>query len=71
MKHVLFVLAQLLRLLHDEFAATHPAEEIRNCADQQLSRYADAPIRSFVMTLAHRETRACLREGRCGTPAAA
>jgi arsenate reductase len=60
-------LAQLLRLLDDEFAETHPAEEIRACADQQLSQYADAPIRSFVMTLAHRDTRACLREGRCGS----
>ncbi len=29
------------------------------------------PVRSFVMTIAHKNTRACLREGRCGTPAAA
>lgn len=60
-------LAQLLRLLDDEFAISHPASEIRSCADQELARYADAPVRSFVMTLAHRDTRDCLRQGRCGT----
>ena len=64
-------LAQLLRLLSDEFSETHPAEEIRSCADRELLQYADAPVRSFVMTIAHKNTRACLREGRCGTLAAA
>ncbi len=64
-------LAQLLRLLGDEFSETHPAEEIRACADRELGQYADVLVRSFVMTLAHRNTRACLREGRCGTRSAA
>lgn len=64
-------LAQLLRLLSDEFADTHPGEEIRRCAEQELAQFEDAPVRSFVMTLAHRNTRHCLREGRCGTATAA
>lgn len=64
-------LAQLLRLLSDEFSETHPAEEIRSCADRELLQYADAPVRSFVIAIAHKNTRACLREGRCGTMAAA
>ncbi len=64
-------LAQLLRLLSDEFDETHPPDEIRTCADRELFRYADAPVRSFVITIAHRNTRTCLREGRCGTASAA
>ena len=51
-------LARLLRLLGDEFSETHPATEIRACADRELVQYADVPVRSFVMTLAHRDTRA-------------
>jgi arsenate reductase len=58
-------LAKLLPLLVEEFAETHPHEEIRACADQMLSEYIEAPVRSFVLTLAHRDARECLREGRC------
>lgn len=35
------------------------------CADAILGRYADAPVRSFVLTLAHREAVECLRAERC------
>jgi arsenate reductase len=58
-------LKRLLPPLVEEFGTTHPAEEIRACADATLARYDEAPVRSFVLTLAERETRACLREGRC------
>jgi hypothetical protein len=54
-KHILFVCT---------------AAEIRASADQEPSRYAGAPVRSQVMTLAYRDTRSCLREGRCAVPAA-
>jgi hypothetical protein len=33
--------------------------------DAILGRYAEAPVRSFVLTLAHREARECLREEEC------
>jgi hypothetical protein len=51
--------------LDREFGATHPADEIRRCADAILERYDDAPIRSLVQTIAFRETRECLRDDRC------
>jgi len=41
---------RLVRMLPDldrEFAAAHPAEEIRACADAILERYDDAPVRSM------------------------
>lgn len=59
---------RLMRMLPDldrEFAGTHPADEIRACADSILERYDDAPVRSMVQTIAYRETRECLREDRC------
>ena len=59
---------RLVRMLPDldrEFGATHPADEIRRCADAILEQYDDAPIRSLVQTIAFRETRECLRDDRC------
>lgn len=59
---------RLMRMLPDldrEFAGTHPADEIRACADGILERYDDAPVHSMVQTIAYRETRECLREDRC------
>jgi arsenate reductase len=58
-------LARLLPDLIDEFDGVRSAGEIRACADAILTEYAEAPVRSFVMTLAHRKARQCLREQRC------
>jgi arsenate reductase (thioredoxin) len=59
-------LARMLPGLDREFAAAYPAEEIRACTDAILDRYDEAPVRSMVATLAYREARECLRDGRCG-----
>ena len=59
---------RLQRLLPDlvrEFAGIRSDAEIRACADAILADYADVPVRSFVMTMAHRRTRACLAAERC------
>ena len=58
-------LQRLLRLLADEFDETRDDAEVRACADAVLSEYQDAPVRSFVMTIAHRRTRDCLRRDGC------
>jgi arsenate reductase (thioredoxin) len=58
-------LERLLPMLADEFAATKPADEIRACADAVLASFDDARVRSHVMTLAHRQTRECLRRDTC------
>jgi arsenate reductase len=58
-------LQRLLPSLVEQFGADKPAEEIRACADLMLKPYADAPVRSFVLTLARRNAEECLREGRC------
>jgi arsenate reductase len=58
-------LAQLLPSLADEFGEKRSGEEIRACADAILSDYDDAPVRSFVLTLAERRIRDCLREPEC------
>jgi hypothetical protein len=58
-------LAQLLPSLVDEFGKTKNGEEIRACAGAILSDYDDAPVRSFVLTLAERRIRDCLREPEC------
>jgi len=63
-------LARLLPMLADEFADTKPAEEIRACADAVLAGFDGARIRSHVMTLAHRQTRECLRRDICDRIAA-
>jgi arsenate reductase len=58
-------LAQLLPSLAEQFEATRSPEEIRACAEAILERYADAPVRSFVLTLARREAVECLRAEEC------
>ena len=58
-------LARLLPLLADEFADTKPAEEIRACADAVLEGFDGVRVRSHIMTLAHRQTRECLRKDTC------
>jgi arsenate reductase (thioredoxin) len=58
-------LAQLLPELAEEFESRHSAEDIRACADAILSRFDDASVRSYVSTLALRETRECLRQETC------
>lgn len=59
---------RLQRLLPDlvaEFAGVRSDAEIRACADAILASYSGVPVRSFVMTLAHRRTRDCLAAERC------
>jgi hypothetical protein len=58
-------LARLLPLLADEFADTKPAEEIRACADAVLEGFDGVRVRSHIITLAHRQTRECLRKDTC------
>lgn len=58
-------LAQLLPTLVSEFEETRSPDEIRACADAILDRYDDAPVRSFVLTLANRAARECLRAESC------
>jgi protein-tyrosine-phosphatase len=58
-------LAQLLPSLEAEFAAARSGEEIRACADKILDEYDDVPVRSFVLTLAERRIRDCLRDEAC------
>jgi arsenate reductase (thioredoxin) len=58
-------LGRLIPSLVEEFGDEKPAEEIRACADMVLSDYSDVPVRSFVLTLAHRRARECLRDGSC------
>lgn len=58
-------LARLLPVLVREFADTKPAEEIRACADAVLTGFDGARVRMHVMTLAHRQTRDCLRRETC------
>jgi arsenate reductase (thioredoxin) len=65
---------RLVRLLPDlarEFEGVRSAGEIRACADAILADYGEAPVRSFVMTLAHRRTRECLAAERCDALATA
>lgn len=58
-------LAKLLPGLIEEFGQTHQPEVIRGCADRVLDDYDDVPIRSHILTLATKRTRACLREDQC------
>ena len=51
--------------LVEEFEAVRSPEEIRACADLILGEYDGAPVRSFVLQLAHRRTRDCLRAEVC------
>lgn len=58
-------LAKLLPQLIDEFGETRSPEVIRGCADRVLDQYDDVAIRSHILTLAHKQTRECLREDTC------
>ena len=58
-------LGQMLPELAEEFESRHSAEDIRACADAILARFDDVPVRSYVSTLALRETRECLRKETC------
>ena len=64
-------LQRLLPDLAEEFQGLRSDAEIRTCADAILAGYQDAPVRSFVMTIAHPRCRECLRAERCGALAAA
>jgi arsenate reductase len=64
-------LQRLLPQLTEEFEGERDAEVIRACADAVLMQHADAPVRSFVLTLAYREARDCLREEECALLAGA
>ncbi len=58
-------LAKLLPHLIAEFGEEREPEVIRGCADRVLDQYDDVPIRSHILTLAHKQTRECLREAHC------
>jgi arsenate reductase (thioredoxin) len=64
-------LESLLPGLADEFAGRRSAAEIRACADAVLSDYDDVPVRSHVLTIAHRRTRECLVRDHCDVLAVA
>ena len=57
-------LQRLLPHLIERFPAL-PEHEVRSCADAVLAEYIDAPVRSFVATLAERKARECLLTGGC------
>ena len=48
-----------------EFNGRREPEQIRTCADAVLARYDNAPVRSFLLTLADRATRECLQADSC------
>jgi arsenate reductase (thioredoxin) len=58
-------LAKLLPQLIEEFGEKREPEVIRGCADRILDDYDHVPIRSHILTLAHKRTRECLREEQC------
>lgn len=58
-------LERLLPPLAEEFADVRSDAEVRTCADAILSQFDEAPVRSHLMTIAHRKTRECLRAERC------
>jgi hypothetical protein len=58
-------LAKLLPALIGEFGDTRQPEIIRGCADRVLDDYDEVPIRSHILTLAHKRTRECLRHDNC------
>jgi arsenate reductase len=64
-------LARLLPPLVEEFEGLRSDAEIRACADAILEGYDEAPVRSFVMSIAHRRTRECLRADHCDALAVA
>jgi arsenate reductase len=64
-------LEKLLPELVREFAGERSGEEIRACADAVLCGFDDVPLRSHILTLAHRKTRECLRREHCDALTAA
>jgi|SRR5664279_887088 arsenate reductase len=60
-----FRLEKLLPQLIEEFRETRSPELIRRCADRILDDYDDVPVRSHIITLAHKRTRDCLRQEHC------
>jgi protein-tyrosine-phosphatase len=58
-------LAKLLPPLIEEFGQSRPPELIRRCADRVLEDYDEVPVRSHILTLAHKQTRDCLRADTC------
>jgi len=58
-------LGQLLGKLGPEFEGLRAPEEIRACTDAILARYDDAPVRSHVQTIAHRQARESLSAEVC------
>jgi arsenate reductase len=60
-----FRLAKLLPDLIAEFGDSRSSEVIRGCADRILDDYDDVPVRSYVLTLAHKRARDCLRQEHC------
>ena len=63
-------MGRLVPGLVDEFGGELTDDEIRQIADEILATYDEAPVRSFVMTLANRKARQILKE-RTGATAAA
>ena len=64
-------LTRLLPMLVEEFAGRRSDAEVRLCADAVLTEFDDVPVRSHVMTIAHRKTRECLRQQTCDVLAVA
>jgi len=64
-------LQALLPGLVEKFAGRRSDAEIRLCADAVLTRFDAAPIRSHVLTLAHRQTCECLSRETCDALAVA
>ena len=58
-------LAKLLPHLITEFGGTRDPDTIRGCADRVLDQYDHVPVRSHILTLAHKQTRECLKEDSC------
>jgi len=58
-------LARMLPNLIEEFDGIRSPDVIRGCADAILAEFDGSPVRSFVLTLADRRTRECLREEHC------
>ncbi len=58
-------LERMLPPLAEEFEGMRSPGEIRACADAVLTRYDDSTVRGHVLSLAHRQTRDCLRASSC------
>lgn len=60
-----FRLSKLLPELISEFGEARPADVIRGCADKILEEYDDVPVRTHILTLAHKRTHDCVRKDVC------